>query len=139
MRTPLALLSGAAIALLTPGSSACEEGAGRVAVSATVGVGAGAGAATLVSGILAASDDTRDFNFWIGAGVGAGVTAGLALLYALVDGSTGCTMVEAGLAWSVPITTLIVGAALPLAIWGAVDEIAPTTETASPIQFQMRF
>lgn len=141
MRIPVvsSVVLGAAITLLAPTAAACDEGAGRVAVSAAVGVGVGAGAATLTSGIIAAADDTRDYNFWFGAGIGAGVTAGLALVYALVDGSTGCTMVDGGLAWSVPITTLIVGAALPVAIWGASDEVAPTTTAASPIRFELRF
>jgi hypothetical protein len=106
-----------------------------VAVGLTTGAAvlSGAAASLIASGILVAADDTRDFAFGTGAGVGIGVTAGLALVYALVDGSSGCTMVDerSAIVWSVPITTTILGALLPIAMWGAADSVE-AEPTATP-------
>ncbi len=98
--------------------------------SGAVGAGTGIGASLLSSGIIVGVDDTRDYHFATGALVGAGVTVGLAALFAIVDGSTGCPMTRDGFAWSVPIVTLIVGGALPVAIWGAADEHGVADPTA---------
>jgi hypothetical protein len=103
----------------------CDESGTAVAVTSALGVGVGAAAALISSGVIVASDDTRDYDFGLGAGVGIGVTAGLTGLYTLVDASTGCMMAyDSGgyVVWSVPIVTFIIGALLPIAIWGAADD-----------------
>ncbi len=102
-----------------------------MALSATLGVVAGAAGALTSSGIASAADDTRDYDFAIGALAGIGVTSGLSAIYAIYDGSTGCEMANAGsfgVVWSVPIVMLILGAALPVAIWGASDEVGAAPE-----------
>lgn len=103
-----------------------EDGPWRVALSGGLGVGAGALGALTSSGIVSAADDTRDYEFYVGALVGLGVTTGLSTIYAIYDGSTGCEMANSGtlgVVWSVPIVMIILGAALPIAVWGASDEI----------------
>jgi len=123
---------GAALVLTliaAPARATCHEDGTTVAVGAGVAATTGAAAAFAVAGSLAAADDTREFKFGVGAGVGAGAGAGLAALYALVDASTGCTMAEGGIVWSVPITTFVVGALLPVAIWGASSETGPSGAT----------
>ena len=109
----------------------CDESGSAVAITSGLGVGVGAAAALISSGVITASDDTRDYSFGIGAGAAIGVTAGLTGLYALVDGTTGCMMAyDSGgyVVWSVPITMFILGALLPIAIWGGADENEPGTE-----------
>lgn len=103
-----------------------DDGPSRVALSTGLGVAAGATGALTSSGIVSAVDDTRDYEFYVGALVGIGVTTGLSAIYAIYDGSTGCQMANdsaLGVVWSVPIVMIILGAALPIAVWGAADEI----------------
>lgn len=101
-------------------ASDCADPRGvRVALTAGLGAGVGAAGALGVSGILAAADDSRDYSFAVGALAGIGVTTGLSAIYALVDGASGCAMVQDGVAWSIPITMGVVGSLLPLAVWGA--------------------
>jgi hypothetical protein len=112
----------------------CDERDVRaVLLTGGVAAGGGIGAAVLSAGILDALDDRRDFRFPVGAAAGGGVTLGLAALYAVIDWGTGCPMAResAGLAWSVPISLLVVGAALPMAIWGASAETEPATATSA--------
>ncbi len=133
MRRPSqGLVAGAiALAVLGSASSATAQGgcgeSGGLTVGLTAGLGAvvGAAGALISSGVIAAADDTRDYSFEIGAGAGIGVTAGLSAVYLAFDLGTGCGMASEteGVAWSVPITTILVGAALPVAIWGGSDEI----------------
>ena len=68
-------------------------------------------------------------GFGIGAGVGIGVSVGLAALYWVVDASTGCTQAQDGIAWAVPITTALIGTALPIAICF----IASSISTPGPV------
>jgi hypothetical protein len=106
-----------------------EDGPWRVALTSGLGVGTGAAAALTSAGIISAADDTRDYEFYVGALVGIGVTAGLTAVYAIYDGSTGCEMANTsslGVVWSVPIVMFVLGAALPIAVWGASDEIGAT-------------
>jgi len=127
-------LSGAASDAAAEGSCG-DDGPLSVVLTGGLGVAAGAVGALVSSGIIATADDTRDFDFGVGAAVGIGVTAGLSALYAIVDGTTGCSMVNSspgGLVWSVPITTVVVGSLLPIAIWGAADKNAePAQEQAA--------
>ncbi len=114
-------------------AQSCEPSGGRnVIVTAVVGAGVGIGAALGTSAILALADHTRNFHFAVGAGVGGGVTLGLSGLYGVVDYYSGCHMVNnaGGFAWSVPIVTFIVGAALPIAIWGASEKKTGETSAA---------
>jgi hypothetical protein len=125
----LLVVAGSAQAQATCG----DDGPGRVALSAGLGVGSGATGALISSGILSAADDTRDYQFYVGALVGIGVTTGLSAIYAIYDGSTGCDMANSsalGVVWSVPIVMLVLGAALPIAVWGAADEIATPVDTS---------
>jgi hypothetical protein len=119
----------------------CNDGGSeRVWASGGLGLASGAAASFGSSGIISAADDTRDYSFLTGALVGLAVTGGLSALYTLVDGSTGCDMAADGIAWSVPITTLVVGAALPLAIWGASDELgAPTGDATAALRIGASF
>src|SRR5262245_29308286 len=124
----------------------CEENALTVGLTAGIGVAAGATGALVVAGIFAAADDTRDFDFGVGAGVGIGVTAGLAAIYTGVELGTNCAMaVESGppIIWSIPVVLFVVGAALPAAVWGASDEVAPEQTAAAlrqaPSGFVIRF
>ncbi len=116
-----------------------DDGPWRVALSTGLGVAAGATGALTSSGIVSAADDTRDYSFAIGALVGIGVTTGLSAIYAIYDGSTGCEMANngaLGVVWSVPIVMIILGAALPIAVWGASEEVAavPTSEDTNEMQ-----
>lgn len=106
-----------------------EDGGNKVLLTAALGVGAGGIGALGISGILAAADPDGDFAFGIGAGVGVGVTTALSAIYWAIDGSTGCRMVQrsGSVAWSVPISMLLVGGLLPLAIWGASRQSDPAT------------
>jgi len=111
-------------------------------VSGAIGAGTGVGASLLSSGIIVSVDDSRDYHFATGALVGSGVTVGLAALFAIVDGSSGCTMTRDGIAWSVPIVTLVLGGALPVAIWGAAEEheLSGTAQSGlSPAALQWRW
>jgi hypothetical protein len=125
-----ALTLAAALAVARPASAQpeCgEDGPWRVALSTGLGVGAGALGALTSSGIVSAADDTRDYEFYVGALVGIGVTTGLSTIYAIYDGTTGCEMANSGalgVVWSVPIVMIILGAALPIAVWGASEEIS---------------
>jgi hypothetical protein len=114
----------------------CDEHGLTVGLTTGIGVAAGATGALVVAGALAEGDDTRDFDFGVGAGVGIGVTAGLAGIYLAVDLLTNCQMAaESGGAviWSVPIVLFVVGAALPAAVWGASDEVAPEGTTGAAL------
>lgn len=122
-----------------------EYGGAGVWLSAGLGVAAGATTSLTSAGIIAAADDRSDFSFAVGAGVGLGVTGGLSLIYAIIDSTNDCAMADeqGGLAWSVPITTGVVGALLPLAIWGAAsqdatDFVPPTVDTSS-VALTLRF
>ncbi|MBW2455447.1 MAG: hypothetical protein JRI68_13085 [Deltaproteobacteria bacterium] len=125
---------GVALALLSSASAVAAQGgcgeSGGWTVGLTAGLGAvvGAAGALISSGVIAAADDTRDYSFGIGAGAGIGVTAGLSAVYLAFDLGTGCGMANDtdGVAWSVPITTILVGTALPVAVWGGSDEIEET-------------
>ncbi|RLB54598.1 MAG: hypothetical protein DRI90_20100 [Deltaproteobacteria bacterium] len=125
---------GVALALSSGLSDAGAEGAcgesGGLTVGLTAGLGvvAGAAGALISSGVIASVDDTRDYSFGLGAGAGMGVTAGLSAIYFIFDLATGCGMANDvdGVAWSVPVTTILVGAALPAAIWGGSDEFDVT-------------
>jgi hypothetical protein len=110
-----------------------EDGGVGVTLSATAGVVAGATTTLVSTGILVAADGTRDFAFGTGAAVGIGVTSGLSLIYAVVDASTGCAMVrdQGVIAWTVPLTTAVLGTLLPIAVWGASDEIEPEAPVAT--------
>ena len=117
-----ALVLGVATDAVASGPCGDSGGVG-VALSGALGVGVGAATALTSAGIISAADD---FEFGVGAGIGIGVTAGLSLVYVLVDGSTGCSMVhEQGgvVAWSVPIVAAVLGSLLPIAVWGAADEL----------------
>jgi len=105
-----------------------DDGGNQVLLTAGLGLGAGASGALGTSAILAAADSSSDFKFGVGAGVGVGVTAALSAVYLAVDGSTGCRMVQrsGSIAWSVPISMLVIGTLLPLAIWGATRSAEPS-------------
>ena len=110
--------------------------------SAWISGGVGAGVGVLGSfgsaGILAAADNSRDFDWLPSAAIASGVTAGLGLLFAASDHYTDCGMSQGGLAWSAPIVLGIVGVGLPLAIWGASDKVGEspaTTTKALTVQF----
>jgi hypothetical protein len=113
----------AATSIAIDARAQCDARAGRdVLVSATVGGAVGISAALGSSAIAATAGRSREYRFYVGAAAGAGVSLGLATLYGLFDYYTGCHMVSASrhrFVWSVPIVTFIVGAALPVAIWGA--------------------
>jgi hypothetical protein len=131
----LALCSLLALGARRANAECADGGAGRVALTSGLAVGAGAASALVTAGVLAAADDSRDFKFGVGAGVGIGVAAGITAIYAVVDASTDCAMVtEAdGIVWSIPIVTAVLGALLPLAVWGAADEVGAADEpTANP-------
>jgi len=104
----------------------CDDSKGNVALTAGVAAGAGAAASLGSSALAATLATSRNYNFTRGTLVSVGITAGLAGIYAIVDGSSGCRMAEGGIAWSVPITTFVVGAAIPWALWGASDKSDPT-------------
>jgi len=142
MRRPSQVLVAGGVALVltsvAPSATAqggCGESGGwMVGLSAGLGLVVGAAGALISSGVVATADDTRDYAFGVGAGAGIGVTAGLSAIYLAFDLGTGCGMANEteGVAWSVPITTLLVGSALPVAIWGGSDEIDETgTEQAA--------
>jgi len=144
-RRPLGRLaaSGIALALLAEAPPAAAEDScgdfGALAVWLTGGVAAiaGSGASFGSAGIIAAVDDTRDYSFVAGALISSGITLGLSALYVTVDLVSGCTMVNesaAGFVWGIPITTFVVGAALPIAIWGASDEAAPPGQAAAALR-----
>lgn len=136
-RRPIGRLAAAgialAMALLAAAPPAAAEDScgdfGALGVWLTGGVAgiAGLGASFGSAGIIAAVDDTRDYSFVAGALISSGITLGLSALYVTVDLVTGCSLVNesaAGFVWGIPITTFVVGAALPIAIWGASDEAA---------------
>ena len=100
-------------------------------LSGGIGVGAGALASFSSAGILSVADDTRDYSFLASAGIAAGVTGGLGILYAVIDQSSNCSMTNGSFSWSVPIVLFAVGAALPLAIWGAAEKNGPATSSDS--------
>ncbi len=140
---PSLVASGMALALLTTTVPASAEGPcgdfGALSVWLTGGVGAlaGVGASFGSSGIISAADDTRDYSFAAGALISSGITLGLSALYVTVDLITGCALVNesgSGFVWGVPITTFVIGAALPIAIWGASDEIAEEGEVAAALR-----
>ena len=106
--------------------SYCDDSKGNLALTAGVAAGAGATASVGSSALAATLATSRNYNFARGTLLSVGITAGLAGLYAIVDGSSGCRMAEGGIAWSVPITTFVVGAAIPWALWGASDKSEPT-------------
>jgi hypothetical protein len=119
-----------------------EDGPWGVGLSAGLGVAAGATGALVSSGIISAVDDTRDYSFAVGAFAGIGVTAGLSLVYALYDGSTGCEMSLGSpgyVVWSIPIVMVVLGAALPIAVWGASDEFGAPAEEAPASGAMVRF
>lgn len=120
----------AATVIAAPASAQeCREGDDwNTGLSAALGAGIGSGAALGVAGALTV-DDRRDFSFAAGALAGVGVTVGLSTIYGLYDGFTGCRMAEGGIAWSVPITMLVLGSLLPVAVWGASGE----TGTEPPV------
>jgi hypothetical protein len=132
----LALLVGVVVCAGSSDARAqgCADDDKWVWASGGMGVGAGAAGALAVAGALSLADDTRDFEFGVGAGVGIGVTAGLSALYTVVDLSTNCGMAREsdGIVWSVPIAMLIVGSLLPLAVWGASDEVGEPAEEPPP-------
>ena len=120
--------------------SACDQAAKTVAWSAAIGAGSGAAAAVGTSAIVSVADSTRDYDFGTGALAGAGVAVGLAGLYAIVDATSGCRMAESGFGWSIPITTVVVGSAIPIALWGASDKVEPVgTATESLVSLGWRF
>jgi hypothetical protein len=138
VRLPVLLLAGLGAVASTSTAHAqvggCREHGLTTGLTAGIGVAAGATGALIVSGALAEGDDTRDFDFGIGVAVGIGVTAGLAGIYAAVDVATNCSMAaESGsvIIWSIPIVLFVVGAALPAAVWGASDEVAPEEAAAA--------
>jgi hypothetical protein len=110
-----------------------DGGAGRVALTSGLAIGMGAAAALVTSGVLVAADDTREFKFGVGAGVGIGVTAGITAIYAVVDASSQCAMVtEAdGIVWTIPIVAALLGALLPVAVWGAADKVGEPEDTTT--------
>ncbi len=120
-------------------AAGCSEyGGAGVWLSAGLGVAAGAATSLTSAGIIAAADDGSDFSFAVGAGVGLGVTGGLSLIYAIVDATSDCAMADeqGGLAWSVPVTTAVLGTLLPIAVWGAASHAAtpfqpPAVETST--------
>ena len=107
----------------------CHDSKGNVALTAGIATGAGATASLGSSALAATLGTSRNYDFARGTLLSVGITAGLAGLYAIVDGSSGCRMAEGGLVWSVPITTFVVGAAIPWALWGASDKSDPTATT----------
>jgi hypothetical protein len=128
------IAGGVALLLISPSSEAAaqgscgESGGWTVALTAGLGVLAGAAGALTSSGVIASVDESRDYSFGIGAAAGIGVTAGLSAIYLIFDLGTGCGMANEadGVAWSVPITTILVGAALPVAIWGGSEKLDAT-------------
>jgi hypothetical protein len=135
--------AGIALALLAAAPPAAAEDAcgdlGPLGVWLTGGVAAvaGMGASFGSAGIITAVDDTRDYSFVAGALISSGITLGLSALYVTVDLVTGCSMVNesaAGFVWGIPITTFVVGAALPIAIWGASDEAAGEGQAAAALR-----
>lgn len=136
----LVALSRAAAAQPAPSPDSCEpHGLRDVLVTASVAAGAGIGAALATSGILAKADHTRDFHFPVGFGAGGGVALGLSAIYGVFDYYTGCHMVNAsgGFAWSVPIVTVVVGALLPVAVWGASPKLDDAGAAAQPLSAPM--
>jgi hypothetical protein len=119
-----------------------EDGPWGVGLSAGLGVAAGATGGLVSAGVISAVDDTRDFDFVVGAFAAIGVTSGLSLIYALYDGSTGCEMSLSSpgyVVWSIPVVMVVVGAALPIAIWGAADEIGAEGTEPPPTAAMFRF
>ena len=148
MRVPawaLVALSGLWSASAHAQVSCGDDGPGRVALTTGLGVAAGATGALTSAGIISLADDTREFEFYVGALVGIGVTTGLSAIYAIYDGSTGCAMANdsaLGVVWSVPIVMVIVGGLLPIAVWGASDEVGaapPPEEMMSPMGWGFSF
>jgi hypothetical protein len=112
------------------------DGWRHVLLTAGVAGAAGVGAALGSSAIVATADKTRDYKFYVGAAAGGGVTLGLSVLYGLVDYYSGCRIAESspgGFAWEVPVVTFVVGAALPVAIWGAAPKKDDPAATAQPL------
>ena len=132
---------GVALTLISGLADAGAEGPcgdfGGMAVGVTAGLGVvvGAAGALISSGVIASVDDTRDYSFGVGAGAGIGVTAGLSAIYFVFDLATGCGMVNDadGVALSVPITTILLGTALPVAIWGGSDDLEATASDQAAI------
>ena len=122
---------------ITTTPTARAECAGNLALSAGAGVVAGATASLISAGIISETDSSSGFEFGVGAGVGIGVTAGLSLIYVIVDGSSDCRMTDeqGGFAWTVPVVTGIVGALLPIGVWAA--ENRRTTFRGLPPMEQM--
>ena len=121
----------------TARANGCADPNGvRVALTAGLGATFGAAGALGVSGILAAASESRDYSFAVGALTGIGVSSGLSLIYALVDGVSGCPMVREadGVAWSIPIVMGVVGSLLPLAVWGASDDVGGGDSDANSSQ-----
>lgn len=142
----VAVVAAGVFSTTSAGAQECAEGdEWNVALGASLGAGIGAGASLGVAGALTA-DEGRDFSFAAGALAGIGVTVGLSTIYGLYDGFTGCRMAGGGIAWSVPITMLVLGSLLPVAVWGASGEAsteapvvaAPAMEPAS-VGWSIRF
>ena len=129
----------AAVVTSTPGTASAqcpEDGVLMVSLSGVAGLGAGSAMSLASSGIIASADPDSEYEFVTGFLVGTAVTGGLSALYAIIDGSTGCSVVreQGGFAWSIPLTMGIVGSLLPLAIWGASDqEEDPLAEQANQL------
>jgi hypothetical protein len=100
-------------------------------LSGAIGAGAGVLGSFGSAGILAAADNSRDFDWLRSAAIASGVTAGLGLLFAASDHYTGCSMSQGRIALSVPIVLGIVGTGLPLAIWGASDKLGESPASSS--------
>ena len=122
------------VSVARPAAAECGESAKVVWLTGGVALAAGATGALVASGVIVAADDTRDYSFGVGAGVGIGVTAGLSALYVGIDLGTDCPMARdsAVMVWSVPVVTLVVGTLLPIAIWGAADDVEAPAEEPPP-------
>jgi hypothetical protein len=134
---PLLCATAVAAALTTASGSAgadCGDSTTVVWLTGGIALLAGATGALVATGVIVAADDTKDFSFGLGAGVGVGVTAGLSALYVGVDLASGCPMAreEATIVWSVPIVTGLLGTVLPIAVWGASDDVEPAEEEPPP-------
>jgi hypothetical protein len=127
-------LGASVLAAAAPADADCGDSARVVWLTGGIALAAGATGALVASGVIVAADDSRDYDFGVGAGVGIGVTAGLSVLYVGIDLGTDCAMARdsAVIVWSVPIVTLVVGSLLPIAIWGAADDVEAPPEEPPP-------